>query len=482
MELSDLIGILPLIVISVAIVVIMLVITIKRNHFATMMLTVVGLALSLISLPIALSCKSTYITPLFIKGGYGFFYMGLLFTASIVTTVLSYGYMQGRQTVKEEMYLLLLTAVLGSAAIVSSSHFASFFLGLELLSVSLYVLIAYPCSSHNHIEAGVKYLIPAATSAAFLLFGMALVYGITGRLEISDIAKERVNSSLNSPLFLAGIVMIVIGIGFKLALVPFHLWAADVYEGAPAPITGFVATVSKGAVVALLLRYFNSTGIVNSRPLFLTFAAIAIASMFVGNLLALLQKNIKRILAYSSIAHMGYLIVAFLASGPLAIAAVAFYLLSYFATTLGAFGIITVLSNKNRDLDKVEDYRGLFFQHPWLSGVFTIMLFSLAGIPLTAGFIGKFYILFAGVNSSLWLLVILLVINSVIGLFYYLRIITTLYKQPQAETSLQPLVPSVSLLAGETLIVLTLVVIWLGVYPTSAINLIQTMAGNILWK
>ena len=234
--------------------------------------------------------------------------------------------------------------------------------------------------------------------------------------------------------------MIIIGMGFKLALVPFHLWVADVYEGAPAPLTGFVATVSKGAIFALLLRYFNSTNIVNSRPLFFAFASIAIASMFFGNLLALLQKNIKRVLAYSSIAHMGYLLVAFLASGPLAVAAVAFYLLSYFATTLGAFGIITVLSNKDRDLDKVEDYRGLFFKHPWLSGIFTLMLFSLAGIPLTAGFIGKFYILSAGVNSRLWLLVVLLVINSVIGLFYYLRIITALYRQPGAEISQQPVV------------------------------------------
>ena len=184
MRLSDLIGILPLVVLSVAIVVIMLAITIHRNHFATMLLTLIGLALGLVSLPIALSCESTYITPLFIKDGYGFFYMGLLFAASIVTTILSYGYMQGRQTVKEEMYLLLLTATLGAAVLVSSSHFASFFLGLELLSVSLYVLVAYPCSSHNHIEAGIKYLIPASTSAAFLLFGMALVYITTGHAEV----------------------------------------------------------------------------------------------------------------------------------------------------------------------------------------------------------------------------------------------------------------------------------------------------------
>ncbi len=481
MRLSDLIGILPLVVLSVAIVVIMLAIMIRRNHFATMLLTLIGLTIGLISLPIALLCESTYITPLFIKDGYGLFYMGLLFAASIVTTILSYGYMRDRQIVKEEMYLLLLTATLGAAALVSSSHFASFFLGLELLSVSLYVLIAYPCSSHNHIEAGIKYLIPASTSAAFLLFGMALVYGITGQLRIFDIAKEVSVSALNSPLFFAGFVMIVIGIGFKLALVPFHLWAADVYEGAPAPLTGFVATVSKGAIFALLLRYFNSTSIVNSKPLFFAFAAIAIASMFVGNLLALLQKNIKRMLAYSSIAHMGYLLVAFLASGPLATAAVAFYLLSYFSTTLGAFGIITVLSNKDKDLDKVEDYRGLFFKHPWLSGVFTLMLFSLAGIPLTAGFIGKFYILSAGVNSRLWLLVVLLVINSVIGLFYYLRVITVLYKQPETAISPQPLFKP-SFLIVTTLIVLTVVVLWLGVYPSPAINLIQTIAGDISWK
>lgn len=476
MAAGDLIGILPLIVVSTAIVVLMLAITVHRSHLATMLLTLAGLVSALISLPISLSCKSIYVTELFIVDGYGVFYMGLMFAACIVTVVLSYGYMRDRPIMKEEFYILLLTAILGSAMLVSSSHLVSFFLGLELLSVSLYILVAYPCTAANHIEAAIKYLIPASTSAAFLLFGMALVYITTGTLKFSEMAVTKSEAVLNSPLFLTAIAMIVIGMGFKLALVPFHLWAADVYQGSPAPLTGFIATVSKGSVFVLLLRYFDAVNALNFKPLFLVFSFVAIASMFVGNLLALLQNNIKRILAYSSISHLGYLLVAFLAGGPLAVTAVTFYLLSYFATMLGAFGIITVLSNKEKDLDNIENYRGLFFRHPWLTGIFTLMLFSLAGIPLTGGFIGKFYIFSSGVSVNLWLLVLVLVINSVIGLFYYLRIITVLYRQPETAVSQQPAaVISFSYISFSALVVLALIVLWLGIYPAPAINLIQTV-------
>ena len=196
------------------------------------------------------------------------------------------------------------------------------------------------------------------------------------------------------------------GIGFKLALVPFHMWTPDVYEGAPAPITAFVATVSKGAMFALLLRYFNQSGARNSTALLLVLTIVAIASMFAGNLLALLQNNVKRILAYSSIAHLGYLIVAFEAGGDMAGFAVAFYFVAYFATMLGAFGVVTMLSTPGNDLGDLESYRGLFWRRPMIASVFTVMLLSLAGIPLTAGFVGKFYIVAAGASVSLWLLVV----------------------------------------------------------------------------
>jgi NADH-quinone oxidoreductase subunit N len=220
-------------------------------------------------------------------------------------------------------------------------------------------------------------------------------------------------------------------------LLPFHLWTPDVYEGAPAPVTAFVSTASKGAVFAVILRYFSMVGVL-SRPIFVIFTIIAIASMFTGNLLALFQSNVKRILAYSSISHLGYILVTLLASGAMAATAAAFYLSAYFITTLGAFGVVTVLSEKDRDADSMDDYRGLAWRRPWLAGVFTAMLLSLAGIPLTAGFVGKFYVAAAGVGSGLWLLVIILAVNSALGLYYYLRIIVALYMRGEKEMIATP--------------------------------------------
>jgi NADH-quinone oxidoreductase subunit N len=273
----------------------------------------------------------------------------------------------------------------------------------------------------------------------------------------------------------AGVAMIVVGLGFKLAVVPFHIWTPDVYEGAPAPVTAFVATVSKGSVFALLLRYFAHIDLHTYFPLFLLFSIIAIASMLIGNLLALLQRKVKRILAYSSIAHLGYLLVAFLASAALGPMAVAFYLVAYFVTTLGAFGVITVLSGKERDADDLDDYRGLFRDSPYLTGTFTLMLLSLAGIPLTAGFVGKFYIVLAGAGSALWLLVLCLVAASATGLFYYLRIVGALYEGlPDAERT--PLAQaSLSLTGKLVLAVLLILLVWLGVYPTPLVQLIQAI-------
>lgn len=221
------------------------------------------------------------------------------------------------------------------------------------------------------------------------------------------------------------------GIGFKLAVVPFHLCTPDVYEGAP--VAAFLATVSKGAALALLLRCFIAVGGHRSASISAALAAIAIASILAGNLLALLQNNVKRVLAYSSISQLGYLLVAFLAVGTLAVEALAYYLAAYFFTMIGAFGVVAVLSGRStgRDNDGLANYSGLFWARPWLAAVFTAMLLSLAGIPLTMGFIGKFYVVAAGIDASLWPLVAALVIGSVIGLFYYLRIIAVMCMLPE---------------------------------------------------
>ncbi|MBO0799777.1 MAG: NADH-quinone oxidoreductase subunit N, partial [Blastocatellia bacterium] len=321
-----------------------------------------------------------------------------------------------------------------------------------------------------------KYLILAAVSAAFLLFGMALVYADLGTMEFARMAAQ--SSGNNQTIFLAGLAMIIIGVGFKLAVVPFHMWTPDIYEGAPAPVTAFVATVSKGAMFALLLRYFSGMRIQNSASLFLVFALIAIASMFVGNLLALMQNNVKRILAYSSIAHLGYLLVAFLAGGRRGAISVAFYLVAYFVTTLSAFGVITLLSGEKRDADMMEDYRGLFWRRPWLASIFAAALLSLAGIPMTAGFVGKFYILAAGVGSALWLLVIIMIVNSAIGLYYYLRIVVAMYRDSAREISVA--VPTLSFAGSAALAGLTLLLVWLGVYPSPLICIIQAVIERFI--
>jgi NADH-quinone oxidoreductase subunit N len=474
---ADLITLLPLIVLSLGLVAIILLIAFYRNHPLTFALTLLVLTLAFLSLAVASSSASPRITTLLTLDSYALFYMGLLFATTFATVGLSYGYLKGRPGNREEFYILLLLATLGAAVLVASTHFACLFLGLEILSVALYALIAYPRLWGDSLEAGLKYLILAGASAAFLVFGMALVYAGLGTMEFSRIASllQSTLPEAGSIWVLAGLGMLVVGIGFKLAVVPFHLWTPDVYEGAPAPVSGFVATVSKGAVVALLLRFFLQIDFSAHNSLFLVFSLIALASMCIGNLMALFQTNVKRILAYSSIAHLGYLLVAFLASGPMALTAVAFYLIAYFITTLGCFGVITLMSNKHRDADRIEDYRGLFWRRPWLGGVFTAMLLSLAGIPLTAGFIGKFYLVLAGVGSALWLLVVVLVLTSGIGLFYYLRVILPMYERTSGEEEPVALSPSVPVAGGVVVAGLTLLLVWLGVLPAPVMELIRTM-------
>jgi len=390
--------------------------------------------------------------------------------------LLSYSYLERHREQCEEFYLVLLLATLGSAVLVASTHFVSFFLGLEILSVSLYVLIAYQRSSELSIEAGIKYLILAAASSAFLLFGMALMYADLGTMDVSRMSSLMSGKAL-STLVLSGLAMIIVGVGFKLAVVPFHMWTPDVYEGAPAPVTAFIATVSKGGMFALLMRYFYRLGLDTSSSLFILFTVIAVVSMIAGNLLALLQTNVKRILAYSSIAHLGYLLVAFLAGGSIGSAAVTYYLVAYFVTMLGALGVITVLSFKDREAAEMIDYQGLFWQRPWLAVVFATSLLSLAGIPLTAGFIGKFYIIAAAVGSTLWWLVFILVVSSGIGLFYYLRIIVAMYKAPPRAT--QVTVSSLSFTDTIALTALTMLLVWLGIYPATLIETVQWSVASL---
>ena len=480
MTANDIRALLPMIILSATAVVIMLVIPFYRNRRVTFAMSMLGILLSLGALPVAGSTIPRSITPLLIMDQYGLFVIGLMLVTSAIVSMLFYSYHLGYHEFREEFYILLLLATLGAVVLVQSTHFVSFFLGLEILSVSLYVMIAYFPREGQELEAGIKYLILAAISSTFLLFGMALIYADQGTMAFDQMHISLATGADPRNFFvLTGLGMMVVGIGFKMALVPFHMWVADVYEGAPAPVTAFVATVSKGAIFALLIRFFSRIPLSTDNSIFLMFAAISIASMLIGNLLGLMQKNVKRMLAYSSIAHLGYLMVAFLAVGEQATTAATLYLVAYFISNLGAFGVVSLLSDPKKDLDTREDYRGLFWRQPWIATIFTLMLLSLIGIPLTMGFIGKFYLLLAGVESTLWILSLALITGSAIGLYYYLRVIVSMFsplEQQQGREKVRAVPFMGSLALGALLIALLL---W-GVYPQGLIQMIRLAVAGLL--
>ena len=393
----------------------------------------------------------------FIIDSLGCCYAALVMSSAAAVCLISYSYVK-RLPRPDEYYVLVGLAALGAVVIIFARHYAALFLGLEVVSVSSCALIAYRKSSFPGAEGAIKYLVLAGVGSAFLLFGIGMLYLQTGTLTLGPIPS--------SPLTLAAAAMMVVGIGFKLGVVPFYLWTPDVYQGAPAPVAALIATVSKGSVFAFFLKFFLVTG----QPSASVVMGLAIASMVVGNL-ALLQDNIKRLLGYSSIAHMGYLLVALMATGPYAQGAVAFYLTAYCITIIGAFCVITLLSANGEECEQLASFRGLAGRHPVLASVFALMLFSLAGLPLTAGFMGKAYIFRAALSSSFWVPVGVLIVTSVIGLFYYLRVISALFAR---EESVVRAAPSAS--GSGTLAVLTFLLLWLGVCPNGLLELISSSA------
>ncbi len=479
---ADLPVLLPYLVLAAAAVVLLLVIAAHRSHTASAGICILGLALAFAALFVAARLAPRSVTPLLRIDGYALFYTGLVLLAALAVALLSYGYLRARDTQpREEYYVLLLLATLGATVIVASQHFAAFFLGLETLSISLFGLIGYPRLQRPPAEAGIKYLILSSMSSALLLFGIALLYNDFGTLSFAALTRPGAlgTATLRDLSALTGIALVLVGIGFKLSVVPFHLWAPDIYQGAPAPVTGFVAVVSKCAVLALLLRYFLATRAFDAGTLTLLITLIAVLSILTGNLLALLQDNVKRLLAYSSIAHMGYVLVAFLAGGTLAVEAVSAYLVAYAVSTLGAFAIVGLLSRPDEphDAESLSAYRGLFWRRPALALVFTAMLLSLAGIPLTLGFIAKFYAVVAGVGAHLTAAVTALIVGSIIGLFYYLRVIVALIQTP--TVAVERTAGATERVGSAVVAALLVVLVVFGVYPAPLVSLIQSTAGRL---
>lgn len=483
--LSDLIPLLPLLLITGAVVVAMIAIGIRRSHSLTAAITITGLLAAIVAAAVLLPDTDAQVTPLLVVDPFSLFFTVVVCATAMFIAILAFPYLITLDDHPEEYYLLLGMATLGAVVMVSSNHFVSVVLGLETLSMSLYGMVAYPLHSKDvakyPLEAAVKYLVLSAAASAFILFGIALIYAQTGSLAFTSLTQNAagVTSVLPESYTAVALVLFVAGVAFKLSLAPFHLWTPDVYEGAPLPSTAFLATIGKAAMFVVLLRYVVVSDALAFESVVAVFSLIAIASMLAGNLLALLQDNLKRILAYSSIAHMGYALVALIAGyfsgGTLATEAVSFYLVAYMITTLGAFGVASVVSGSAREFDVIHDYRGLFWRAPWLAVIFTGMLLSLAGIPLTAGFIGKFYVFYAGVEAGLWLLLAVLVLGSGIGLYYYLRIVYRLL-MPIKERDAFREAGIESLSAYGVLAVLFLLLLVFGVYPAPLMALLESAA------
>ena len=475
--LSHFVALLPLLTVGATALLVTLVIAWRRNHDLTFILTALGLNLALVMLIPALRVAPLEVTGLLLVDRFSLLYTGIILVASLACVTLAHAYLgktntgEGFQGNREEMYLLMLLSTAGGLVMTGASHLGSLFIGLELLSVPLFGMVAYAFFNKRSLEAGIKYMVLSAAGSAFLLFGMALVYAESGSLQFSQLGGQGVTTLLQT-----GFALMLIGLAFKLSLVPFHLWTADVYEGAPAPVSAFLATVAKVAVFAVLLRLYQvSPATQDSSWLATLLTLMAIASILFGNLLALLQSNLKRLLGYSSIAHFGYLLIALVAASSLAVESVGIYLATYVLTSLGAFGVITLMSTpfKGSDADALYQYRGLFWRRPYLTAVLTVMMLSLAGIPMTAGFIGKFAVLAAGVDAGLWWLLGALVLGSAIAVYYYLRVTVTLFLvEPGLRRQDAPM--NWGQQAGGIMLVLTAALVFLlGVYPQPLLQLVQ---------
>ena len=435
-------ALLPLVVLSGGILVIMLQVAFWRTKHGTVALTVLTLAGAALASTVAVSFAPLQVTPLLLADRLALLFCALFCSAAAITALLSINFLKQLEDEPEEYFLLLMLSTLGACVLACSVHLASLLLGLELLSIALYALIAYPDKSVLPLEASAKYLVLSGAASATALFGFALLYAATGALSFEGLGEALSTTTSGRGMLLIASVMVLTGLGFKLSLVPFHLWTPDVYDGAPAPVTGFLASVSKAAVFVVLLRWFLLADLFRYEILIQCMGLIAILSMLAGNLLALLQTGLKRLLAYSSIAHMGYLVIVFmvastLANRNLAIEAAVFYLVAYTATTLGAFALLALLAggDRKRENPELSDISGLLWRRPLLASLMLVAMLSLAGIPLTAGFIAKFYIISAAVSGDHWILLSALVVGSGIGIYYYLRVVYYLTRRPDEHSA-----------------------------------------------
>ncbi|MBL1420277.1 MAG: NADH-quinone oxidoreductase subunit NuoN [Alphaproteobacteria bacterium] len=412
---------------------------------------------------------------LLINDNYSIFMKILTLFGGAATLLMIKNFLQSRKLDQPEFIVLILFAIVGMMFMISSNNLLTLYLGIEMQSLSLYILAAFNRSSTKATESGLKYFILGALSSGMLLFGMSYIYGFTGSTSF-DLIAEHISQEGSSIGIIFGITFLAAGLMFKISAVPFHMWTPDVYEGAPTPVTAFFATAPKVAAMAMIIRVLYSPFIEMGADWQQIIVFVALASMVLGGFAGIAQKNIKRLMAYSSIAHMGYALVgaaAYTEAGT-AIQSVILYMTIYLITTLGVFACILGMKRGGDSFEKISDLAGMWRNHPLIAISLTIFMFSLTGMPPFAGFIAKYYVFTAAVNEGLWLLVIVGVLASVVGAFYYLRIIKVIYFEESKEP-FDPMSIELKIVLGFA----TLFTIIFTILPSSLLELAQTAAQSL---
>lgn len=473
MTLTEFQNLLPIIIPASAGLVVLLLGAGKVSTRWLFRVTLFGLVAGMVSLWLVSSPLPQTVGSLLTFDPLSTFFLWLLYGATFVVTLFAADSIT-EGTSHEIFYSILLFSLTGMATVATAVHLAAFFLGLEIYTVGLYILIGYRSSG---LEASVKYLILGAISSGFILLGMAFLYLEFGTLELHPLAELLVDpaSFVSSEIWLLGTALLFVGVGFKLTLVPFHMWAPDVYQGAPTSIAAWIATGSKAAVVAVVIRYLSLS--MNGPAFIRILEILVIASLVIGNLLALQQTNLKRLLAYSSIAHLGYALVPLCVGGPAAWSATTLYLVTYMVTVLGAFGLIIAHEGDPQDGGDLANYRGLIHTDPWKAIAMAVVFFSLAGIPMTAGFIGKWSIFQVALSGERYLLAGAVVIGASLGVFYYLRVIATLYFSPAEEKPIMN--RSIPVPVGIGLAVSLVGIFAIGLFPEPLLQLIAQATGTL---
>jgi NADH-quinone oxidoreductase subunit N len=391
---------------------------------------------------------------------FGLFFKVVFLAAAAMTVLMSERYLQVEGVSFGEYYFLILCSTLGMMVMAGSIDLISAFVGLETMAVSFYILAGFIKPNQRSNEAAVKYFLLGAFSLGILLYGMSIMYGLSGTTNLRTMATSFVGHE-RDPLLVLAVILVVAGMGFKIAAVPFHAWAPDVYEGAPTPVTAFLSVGSKAAAFAMLLRIFLEGLPSLDADWRLLFEVLAIVTMTVGNVAALTQSNLKRMLAYSSIAHAGYLLIGIVVGTPRGISAMLIYLLTYSFMQLGAFAVVIMMRRRDVVGDELKDLSGLYFRQPFAAFAMLIFMLSLGGIPPTAGFMGKLWLFGAAIDAGYVWLAVIGVLNSAISLYYYLRVVVFMYLKKETTGSEPTLSPALALTLGIA-VAGTLV---LGVYP-----------------